>query len=91
VWGETHSNDPEWRQQGHRRGCDWVATRRGAHPHRDGGGEVRKVFHTRRSQALEPFHGLCKHVLAWRVKLPVQGLRRSQLLALGAVVVYPRV
>jgi hypothetical protein len=31
---------------------------------------------------------LYKNVFEWRVKMPVQGLQRSQLLALGAVVVY---
>jgi hypothetical protein len=88
VLGDTQYNDPELRQQCHRRGCDLVATRRGAHPHRDGGVEVRKVFHKLRSQAIEPFNGLFKNVFEWRVKMPVKGLQRSQLLALGAVVVY---
>jgi hypothetical protein len=88
VLGDTHDHDPELRQQCHRRGCDLVATRRGAHPHRDGGVDVRKVFHKLRSQAIEPFNGLFKNVFEWRVKMPVKGLQRSQLLALGAVVVY---
>jgi hypothetical protein len=65
-----------------------VATRRGPHPHHDGGVEVRKVFHKLRSQAIEPFNGLFKNVFEWRVKMPVKGLQRSQLLALGAVVIY---
>ena len=55
---------------------------------RDGGVEVRKIFHKLRSQAIEPFNGLFKNVFEWRVKMPVKGLQRSQLLALGAVVVY---
>jgi hypothetical protein len=50
--------------------------------------EVRKVFHKLRSQANEAFNGLFKNVFDWRAKLPVKGLQRSQLLALGAVVVY---
>ncbi len=86
--GDTHYNDPTLRQQCHRRGCDLVATRRGPYPHGDGGVEVRKVFHRLRSQAIEPFNGLYKNVFEWRVKMPVKGLQRSQLLALGAVVVY---
>ena len=49
--------------------------------------EVRKVFHNLRSQAIEPFNGLYKNVFAWRVKMPVKGLQRSQLLALSAVFV----
>jgi hypothetical protein len=31
---------------------------------------------------------LFKNVFEWRVKMPVKGLQRSQMLALGAVVVY---
>jgi Transposase DDE domain len=88
VLGDTHYNDPELRHRCHQRGCELVATRRGPHPHRDGGVEVRKVFHKLRSQAIEPFNGLFKNVFEWRVKMPVKGLQRSQLLALGAVVVY---
>jgi Transposase DDE domain len=86
--GDTHYNDPELRQQCRRRGCELVATRRGPYPHRDGGVEVRKVFHKLRSQAIEPFNGLYKNVFAWRVQMPVKGLHRSQLLALGAVALY---
>jgi hypothetical protein len=88
VLGDTQYNDPELRQQCHQRGCELVATRRGPYPHNDGGVEVRKVFHKLRSQAIEPFNGLYKNVFDWRAKMPVKGLQRSQLLALGAVVVY---
>ena len=88
VLGDTQYNDPELRQQCHQRGCDLVATQRGPYPHSDGGVEVRKVFHKLRSQAIEPFNGLYKNVFDWRAKMPVKGLQRSQLLALGAVVVY---
>jgi hypothetical protein len=34
---------------------------------------------------------LFKNVFEWRTQMPVKGLRRSQLLALGAMVVYPYV
>jgi hypothetical protein len=88
VLGDTHDNDPKLRQQCHRRGCELVATRRGSYPHRDGGVEVRKIFHKLRSQAIEPCNGLFKNVFDWRMKMPVKGLQCSQLLALGAVVVY---
>ena len=50
--------------------------------------KVRKVFHKLRSQASEPFNGLFKNIFAWQVTMPVKGLQRSQLLALGAVVIY---
>ena len=85
--GDTHDTAPELREQCHTRGGELVATRRGPYPHSDGGREGRKVFHKLRSQAIEPFNGLYKNVFAWRVQMPVQGLQRSQLLALGAVVV----
>jgi DDE family transposase len=91
VLGDTHYNAPELRHQCHQRGCELVATRRGPYPHRDGGVAVRKVFHQLRSQAIEPFNGLFKSVFEWRVKMPVKGSQRSQVLALGAVVVYQRV
>jgi hypothetical protein len=88
VLGDTHYNTPELRQECHQRDWELVATRLGPHPHRDGGVEVRTVFHKLRSQAIEPFNGLFKNVFEWRVKMPVKGLQRSQLLALGAVVIY---
>lgn len=88
VLGDTHSNPPELRQECHQRGWELVAPRRGPSPRCDGGPEVRQVVHKLRSQALAPFNGLLKHIFAWRVNMPVKGLQRSQLLALGAVVIY---
>jgi hypothetical protein len=88
VLGDTHYNDPELRCQCQRRGAELVATRRGAYPHQDGGAAVRKVFHQLRSRSIEPFNGLFKGVFEWRVKMPVKGLERSKLLALGAIVIY---
>ena len=72
-------------------GREWVATRRGPSPHGEGGVKVRKVFHPLRSQAIEPCNGLCENVWEWRVTMPVKGVPRSQLLALGAVAIYPLV
>ncbi len=88
VLGDTHYNTPELRQECHQRNWELVATQRGPYPHRDGGVAVRKVFHKLRSQAIEPFNGLFKNIFEWRVKMPVKGLQRSQLLALGAVLIY---
>ena len=85
-WGDTHDNPPELRQECHRRGWELVAPRRGPYPHCDGGVEVRQVFHTLRAQAIEPFNGVFKNVFEWRGHMPVKGLQRSQLLALGAVI-----
>ena len=86
--GDPPYNAPELRRQGHRGGWELGATRRGPSPPREGGVEVRKGCHNLRSQAIEPVKGLFKHVFEWRTKMPVKGLRRSQLLAWGAVVVY---
>jgi hypothetical protein len=88
VLGDTHYSDGDLRGQCQRRGAELVATRRGTSPHRDGGAAVRKVFHQLRSKSIEPFNGLFKGVFEWRVKMPVKGLERSKLLALGAIVIY---
>ncbi|MEW6129895.1 MAG: transposase [Acidobacteriota bacterium] len=88
VLGDTHYNDPELRQACNQRGCQLVATRRGAYPHGDGGVGVRRLFHKLRSQSIEPFNGLFKNVFEWRVKMPVKGLEKTKLLALGAILIY---
>lgn len=88
VLGDTHYNDPEVRTVCQQRGRELVATRYGAHPHLDGGVEVRRIFHKLRSQSIEPFNGLFKDFFGWRKNLPVKGLRKSQLFALGAIFLY---
>jgi hypothetical protein len=86
--GDTHYSDPEVRTLCEQADRVLVATRRGPYPHHEAGVTVRRIFHKLRSQAIAPFNGLCKNVFAWRTQMPVQGLQRSQLLALGAVVIY---
>lgn len=88
VLGDTHYNDPALRTLCHQRGSELVATRRGPHPHTDGGVEVRRIFHKLRSQSIEPFNGLFKNVFGWNRQMPVKGLGRTQLLALGAIFLY---
>jgi hypothetical protein len=46
------------------------------------------VFHPLCSQAIALYNGLCKRVFAWRVKMSGKGIQQSQLLALGAIVLY---
>jgi len=87
VLGDQHHNTPVRAECG-RHNRELVATRRGAYPHTDGGVEVRRVFHKLRSQAIEPFNGLFKNLFEWSGQLPVKRLRRCQLLALGAVLLY---
>ena len=88
ILGETTYNDPEVRRQCEQATRALVATQRGAYPHHDDGVDVRRIFHTLRSQAIGPFNGLFNNLFEWRTQMPVKGLRRSQLLALGAIVVY---
>ena len=88
MLGDQHYNTPELRAACALQGRELVATRRGPYPHTDGGVEVRRIFHKLRSQAIEPFNGLFKHVFEWRGQMPVKGLCRCRLLALGAVMLY---
>src|SRR5215470_13538682 len=41
-----------------------------------------------RSLAIEPFNGVFKNIFEWRGQMPVKGLRRCQLFALGAILLY---
>ena len=88
VLGDTHYNTPELRDECALHNRELVATRGGAYPHQDGGVEVRRLFHKLRSLAIEPFNGLFKNIFEWRGQMPVKGLNKCQLLALGAVLLY---
>jgi hypothetical protein len=50
--------------------------------------EVRRIFHKLRSQSIEPFKGLFQNPFEWGRQMPLKGLHRCQLLALGAIVLY---
>lgn len=88
VLGDTHYNDPAVRKDCNDRGIELVATKRGSYPHKDGGVEVRRIFHKLRSTSIEPFNGLFKNVFGWSKNMPVKGLNKSQLLGLGAIFLY---
>ena len=88
VLGDSHYNDPTVRAECWRDDRLLVATRRGKRRATDDGLEVRRIFHKLRSQAIEPFNNLFKSVFDCHTQMPVKGLRRSQLLALGAIFVY---
>jgi hypothetical protein len=88
VLGDQHYNTPELRTECTRHNRELVATRRGPSPHTDGGVEVRRVFPHLRSQAIAPFKGLFKNLFEWGGQMPVKGVCRCQLLALGAVLLY---
>ena len=87
-YATTHYNTPELRAECALHNRELVATRRGPYPHRDGGVEVRRIFHKLRSLAIEPFNGVFKNIFEWRGQMPVKGLKRCQLLALGAILLY---
>lgn len=88
VLGDHHYHTPDLRLVCARHNRELVATRRGADPHTAGGVDVRRVCPQLRSQAIEPFNGLFKNIFEWGGQMPVKGLRRCQLLALGAVLLY---
>jgi hypothetical protein len=88
VLGDTHYNDPNLRIQCERDGRCLVATRRGSHPHEDEGAKVRQVFHVLRTKAIEPFNGLFKNIFEWGGQVSTKGLKKTQLIVLGAVLVY---
>lgn len=88
LLGDTHYNDPALRAQCEQSNRYLVATRLGTYPHTDIGAKVRQVFHALRSKAIEPFNGLFKNLFEWGGQVPVKGLNRTQLIVLGAIVVY---
>ena len=65
-----------------------VATRHGAYPHTDGGVEVRRLFHTLRSRAIENLNEQFKGIFDGHGQVPTKGLRNTRRWALGAVLVY---
>lgn len=88
VLGDHHYNTPELRDECTLHNRELVASRYGKYPHTDGGLGVRRVFHKLRSQSVEPFNGLFKNIFEWGGQMPVKGLRRCQVLALGAILLY---
>lgn len=88
ILGDTHYNDPALRALCEQDDRWLVTTKPGAYPHEDLGAKVRQVFHQLRSKAIEPFNGLFKNVFEWGGQVPVKGLKRTQLIVLGAILVY---
>jgi hypothetical protein len=88
VLGDVHYNDPELRQLCDEQNQILVTTRRGTYPHKDGGVEVRRVFHKLRSLAMENFNEHFKGIFGVHGSVPTKGLRNTQRFALGAILVY---
>jgi hypothetical protein len=88
LLGDTAYNDPALRDCCGTAGCELVASKRGAYPHRDGGVEVRRLFHHLRSHAIENFNGQFKAIFDAGAQVPTRGLRATQRYVLSAVFVY---
>lgn len=92
LLGDQLYNDKQLRKLCADCEIDLVTTRRNQgskkYPHTDGGVNVRRIFHRLRSQTIEPFNGQFKKVFDWNTQAPARGLKRNQLLILGAVFVF---
>jgi len=67
---------------------DLITSRRGRYPHTDGGVEVRRIFHTLRSRAIENLNGQFKGIFDCTGQVPTRGLIATRRFVLGAVLVY---
>ena len=65
----------------------WSPAGGGRYPHRDGGKEVRRVFHALRSKAIEDFNGQFKASFDVTGPVPRRGLAATARFVLGAVLV----
>ena len=88
VLGDRHYNAPAVRAACEGAGRTLVASHYGAYPHRDGGVEVRRVFHQVRSVAIENFNEHFKAIFGAHAQVPTRGLQPTRRFALGAVLVY---
>jgi hypothetical protein len=88
VLGDTHYNEPAVRLAGAQDDRFLVATHKGQPSKHDPGHPVRQLFHRLRSKAIEPFNALFKKVFEGGGQVPVQGVRRTQLIVLGAILLY---
>lgn len=90
VLGDHHYNDEDGEVLACCRATDrfLITSQAAPYPHKDDGVRVRQIFHKLRSKAIEPFNGLFKNVFECSGQVPVKGLKRIQLIVLGAVIVY---
>jgi hypothetical protein len=88
VLGDTHYNEPAVRLACEQADRFLVATHKGTPLNPDPGRPVRQLFHRLRSKAIEPFNALFKNIFEWGGQVPVKGLCRTQLIVLGAILLY---
>jgi len=88
VLGDSHYQDPALHAQASADERTLVATQQGPYPHTDAGVEVRRIFHTERSTAIENFNGQFKAIFDVNGPVPTRGLVATARWVLGAVLVY---
>ena len=87
VLGDQHDNDPTIDAPCADSGRTVVATQRGPSPPTDAGVEVRRIFHERRSRAIENLNEPFKGLFDAHGQVPTKGLVNTRRFALGAVFV----
>jgi len=87
VLGDRHYNAPNIRVRCDQADRILVASRHGGYPRQGDGVAVRRVFHKRRSTAIENFNEQFKGIFDAHGPVPTRGLAATQRFALGAVLV----
>lgn len=88
ILGDRHYHVPNVRTQCATDGRLLVTSQYGPYPHTDEGVEVRRIFHTLRSVAIEHFNEHFKGIFDVHGSVPTKGLVATQRFALGAVFIY---
>lgn len=88
LLGDMSYNDPELRDACDDAAITLITSRRGPHPHRDGGVDVRRVFHALRSKSIENWNGQFKAIFDVNQPVPTRGRMATRRWVLGAVLVY---
>jgi Transposase DDE domain len=88
VVGDTAYAEPARHQHGAAAGRILITPGRGPYPHADDGVEVRRLFHQRRSLAIEHFNEPFTGMFDGHGQVPTKGLSHTRRFALGAIFVY---
>lgn len=88
LLGDMSYNDPELREVCDDAAITLITSRRGPHPHRDGGVDVRRVFHALRSKSIENWNGQFKAIFDVNQPVPTRGRMATRRWVLGAVFIY---
>ncbi|HEY0733530.1 MAG TPA: transposase [Herpetosiphonaceae bacterium] len=88
VLGDRHYNTPDLHAVCAEDERLLITSRYGRYPHRDGGVEVRRIFHKLRSSTIENFNEQFKGMFDGHGQVPTKGLTNTRRFVLGAIVVY---